>query len=75
MLASTLPRRSIVFYFSSLENIINAKDIAEKIRALGHKPAFMIPHTPSWSYSILKISSEVYGLYHVIAGIFIIVST
>ena len=48
VLASALPRRSIVFYFSSLENIIDVKGIAEKTRALGHKPVFMIPYTPSF---------------------------
>ncbi len=48
-IASILPKRSTtIFFFTSMENVLDPESIVDRLRALGYNIVFFIPYTPSF---------------------------
>lgn len=49
IISSVLPKRSAtLFFFTSMENVLEPGEIVDKLRALGYNLVFFIPYTPSF---------------------------
>ncbi len=48
-IASILPKRSTtIFFFTSMENVLDPESIVDRLKALGYSIVFFIPYTPSF---------------------------
>ncbi len=49
IIASILPKRSVtLFFFTSMENVLEPDKIVDKLKTLGYNMVFIIPYTPSF---------------------------
>ena len=49
IIASILSKRSVtLFFFTSMENVLEPSEIVDKLKALGYNIVFFIPYTPSF---------------------------